>query len=184
MAKKEQYTYRKTRRGTRVIPSQFTAISAGWRYSSGALHAAYDYPLPVGTPIVAPKDCLVLDCSFGVPNNRPGHNPGSGAPSNWVLLGWRTKSGKRVVAYAQHLDPRRPKKLRGVDYRNRKVVKEGMVIGWSGNSGNSTGPHLHWHVWELRADEPWPGRWGRYGNMSNNGAAAVWTPDRPWKAYA
>lgn len=180
MARKKQYTYRKTKRGTRIIPSQFTTISAGFRYSSGNLHAAYDYPLPIGTPVVAPCDALVLDCQFGVPNNRPGHNPGSGAPSNWVLLGWRTKSGKRVVAYAQHLDPRRPKKLRAVDYNHRRQVKEGRVIGWSGNSGNSTGPHLHWHVWELQAWEQWPNRWNRYGNMSAGGKWAVFPPSRPW----
>lgn len=180
MAKKKNYTYRKTKRGTRILPNQYTAISAGWRYSSGSLHAAYDYLMPIGTPIVAPRDVLILDCNFGVANNRPGYNPGSGAPSNWVLMGWRTANGKRVVGYAQHLSPRRPRKLRGVSYSHRVKVPEGKVIGWSGNSGNSSGPHLHWHVWELEPWEQWPNRYNRYGNMARDGAPAVWTPTRPW----
>ena len=37
------------------------------------------------------------------------------------------------------------------------VVRPGSFLGWSGSSGNSTGPHLHYEVWlEGNPVDPWP----------------------------
>ena len=43
-------------------------ISAGWAYSSGALHASYDVPMPNGTKLFSPCSGEVLDLVTGVPN--------------------------------------------------------------------------------------------------------------------
>lgn len=110
-------------------------LGTKWRYSDGDLHAAFDFAVVTGTPLFAVRDGVILDCNDGVANNPPGVNPGSGAASNWVLLGIRYK-GKPASVYYQHLSP-------GLNVKKGDKVKEGRRLGESGNSGNSTGPHLH-----------------------------------------
>jgi murein DD-endopeptidase MepM/ murein hydrolase activator NlpD len=145
-------------------------ITAGWRYSSGAGHFAYDYDCDTGTPMLAIDDGVVLASADGSPNDDPGDPNYSGEPSNWILLGVTWK-GKRVSVLYQHLSP-------GHGKRPGHRVKNGQVIAKSGNSGNSTGDHLH-----LAA------MWGhhntatRYIYMANDGdnQYVIFPPDRLWK---
>ena len=46
-----------------------------------------------------------------------------------------------LVTIYGHLQARLPKKIHVGAH-----VKEGQLIGWEGNTGITTGPHLHWGV--------------------------------------
>lgn len=84
-------------------------------------HRGIDFECPEGTPVVAPAPGVVVpfsnDGSFGV-GVCLSHDP-------WHSL------------YA-HLSQRLVN-----DYQ---VVERGQVIGFTGNTGKSSGPHLHWQV--------------------------------------
>ena len=117
-------------------------INAGYTYSSGSIHAAYDVGMPIGTPLYAPCDAVVKELNDGVANN-PGGSPGSGAPSNYVLL-WSQEKPERTI-YFQHMN-------KGIPVKVGQKIAAGTKIGTSGNTGNSTGPHLHLavsNVWTL-----------------------------------
>ena len=64
--------------------------------------------------------------------------------ANWYVM--IAHSDGLLTTYG-HLQPRSPRGIRaGV------TVREGEPIGWMGNTGHSTGAHLHWGVW--LDDEP------------------------------
>jgi hypothetical protein len=118
------------------IPQEhLDTVGTTWRYSDGDLHAAYDYRVGLGTPLFAVRDGVVLACNDGVKNNAAGADPIPNSPSNWVLLGIKYK-GRPASVYYQHLSP-------GLNVKKGDKVKEGQRLGRSGNTGNSTGPHLH-----------------------------------------
>lgn len=110
-------------------------LGTTWRYSSGELHAAYDYPVNVGTTARAVRDGKILATHDGVQNNARGVTGVSGAPVNFVLLGI-TYKGRDVSVLYMHLSP-------GLSVRPGQSVKAGQKLGDTGNSGHTTGPHLH-----------------------------------------
>jgi murein DD-endopeptidase MepM/ murein hydrolase activator NlpD len=136
------------------IPAAYLGeISAGWRYSGGGDHFAYDYAVPIGTPLYAVQDGVILDCADGAPNQPRGVKR---KRSNWILLGFE-HNGEKATAYYQHLSP-------NLSVRQGQRVKAGQLIGRSGNTGWSSGPHLHLATGF--------GHWTeatRYAYMSNDG---------------
>ena len=92
-------------------------------------HHGVDVALPVGTPLTAPADGVVVKKGNG--------------PSGGVTLILRHDNNLHTVYY--HLQ--KPSQL-----AVGAQVKRGEVIGFSGNTGASTGPHLHW---EVRKSDRW-----------------------------
>ena len=95
---------------------------------ASCLHQGIDLVAPAGTPIHAAADGVV---SGAAPNGPYG---------NWVRI---EHAGKLATVYghlekfAAHIEPGR-------------TVAQGDVIGLVGNTGHSTGAHLHF---ELRTDD-------------------------------
>ena len=83
-------------------------------------HKGIDYALPLGTPVLAAADGIVERA--GVDNTGYG---------NMILIRHLWNDG---TVYAH---------LRNWSVQVGQKVKAGEIIGYSGNTGNSTGPHLH-----------------------------------------
>jgi murein DD-endopeptidase MepM/ murein hydrolase activator NlpD len=95
-----------------------------------------------GSEALAVADGTIVETKDGIPQNIPGEN------SRAVPITLETVGGNHVVldighghyAFYAHLQPGSLKVKLG-DH-----VKRGQVLGLVGNSGNSTEPHLHFHV--------------------------------------
>ncbi len=118
--------------GTKTVPQHGTGrfilpaegkLTSGFGPRRGGFHTGIDLAMPVGTPIKAADSGMVTAAGW------------AGA------YGLRIKidhgEGEYVTLYA-HLS--RTKVSAG------DVVKQGDVIGHSGNTGRSTGPHLHFEI--------------------------------------
>jgi murein DD-endopeptidase MepM/ murein hydrolase activator NlpD len=86
-------------------------------------HPGIDISTPIGTRIVAPADGIVLSTAH------------SGGYGNAIII----DHGYGVVSRYGHLD--------SYNVRPGQRVRRGDVIGFVGNTGRSTGPHLHYEVW-------------------------------------
>jgi murein DD-endopeptidase MepM/ murein hydrolase activator NlpD len=101
-----------------ILPVNGPVSSPFGRRSSG-MHLGTDFAVPIGTPIKAPQDGVV---------SRTGSDNMNGT---FVEI----NSGG-VVHSLLHLSQSK--------VTSGQQVKKGQVVGLSGNTGHSTGPHLHW----------------------------------------
>lgn len=115
------------------------------KFSGGSAHGAIDFATPTGTPIVAPDDGVIVFASWawdlpGGTNDwaarwfqlKPavGNTRGGGG----IMTVLRNTSGSHwIFAHLSSND----------EAPVGKRVKRGDIIGKTGNTGTSTGPHLH-----------------------------------------
>jgi murein DD-endopeptidase MepM/ murein hydrolase activator NlpD len=109
----------------------------GGEYShteAGGFHAV-DIQMPIGTPVHAAREGVVMDVARHF--HGTGDNPDRYGPrANFVRI---LHDDGSMAVYA-HLD------YEGVLVRDGQHVRRGQRIGHSGNTGFSTGPHLHFVV--------------------------------------
>ncbi len=86
-------------------------------------HRGMDFKAPVGTPIVSPRDGTVVRTDWNWSNN-----------GNCVEVAYRDGTLARFLHLSQ------------TDVQAGATVKEGTVLGLSGNTGHSTAPHLHYEL--------------------------------------
>lgn len=89
------------------------------------MHQGVDFGASTGTPVLAAGDGVVVESGW------------KGGYGNWVRIrhagGWETGYG-HLSAYARGLRP-------------GARVRQGQVVAFVGNTGQSTGPHLHYEIW-------------------------------------
>ncbi|AFA40984.1 putative peptidase [Wigglesworthia glossinidia endosymbiont of Glossina morsitans morsitans (Yale colony)] len=86
-------------------------------------HKGVDFAVPIGTPVLAVGDGLVIFKK---------HDPFAG---NYIVI----KHGRQYITRYMH--------LKKIFVKIGEKVRKGDKIGFSGNTGRSTGPHLHFEVW-------------------------------------
>lgn len=105
---------------------------------SRALRHAIDFAIPTGTPVRAARDGTVLtlaDGSTGPGSFEPSHQVQVlHADGTWAVYGHLQASSHLVVP--------------------GQFVQAGELLAYSGNSGDSSGPHLHFAVHYLRNGVP------------------------------
>ncbi len=113
-------------RGGFIMPSK-GRISSSYgmqrKYNKDKLawwHKGIDIANVIGTPIVAPNDGnIILTTTFDIHGKTVMLNHGHG-----------------VVSIFNHMN--------SINVKNGQFVKRGTTIGTIGNTGSSTGPHVHW----------------------------------------
>ena len=103
-----------------------TYISAGYNGYPG--HKGLDIAGPYGTAVVAAKDGTVIDAN---------------ATDSWGMS-W----GYYVLIYHNGTYSTRYAHLSSVAVSNGQYVTAGTVVGYEGATGNVTGPHLHFEVYQ------------------------------------
>lgn len=130
------------------------SISSGFRPPSRPNHEGIDIPKPVGTLAFAvlPGKVILAENSHG-------------APGITVMLS--INDGEYHVRY-NHLSK--------ISVKLGQVIREGTVVGLTGNTGKSTGPHLHFAVYKKTsrgyvAINPVP--WLAAGQASGGGSKPI-----------
>ncbi len=106
---------------------------------TGTSAYSYDFAMPIGTPILAARRGRVVEVNDG--HTKSGVSPEFLDKANAVTL---LHADGTFGTYA-HLDP-------GAGVRPGMLVNVGDPIGFSGDTGFSTGPHLHFSVWKATTE--------------------------------
>ena len=113
---------------SRVFPASVTAeLSSGWwRPRSGHPHYGADLFTPTGTPVLAPGAGMVTKTQ----------RSSSGAAGIYVVLQHPSGISSRYMHLSQIADELAP----------GDPIRRGQLLGRSGNTGASEGPHLHFDL--------------------------------------
>jgi murein DD-endopeptidase MepM/ murein hydrolase activator NlpD len=114
------------------VTQNFGCTGFGWEPPKGScahFHNGIDLVAPYGTPVKASGDGSVVYI---------GWNYADGADPAWIVI---VAHSEGLQTWYAHMQPRYPGGIRA-----GSVVRQGQVIGYEGNTGHSTGAHLHWAV--------------------------------------
>ena len=125
------------------IKSGIVSFPYGAKYKTGGIHKGIDYRAAIGTPVVAAVPGLVVH-----------------AGKHIYKKGWGWAFGLHVIIdndafvdgsaglWAGYCH------LNGVNVTVGQRVRQGQLVGTSGNTGRSTGPHLHFQILASRTWNP------------------------------
>ncbi|MGV9389934.1 M23 family metallopeptidase [Streptomyces olivaceus] len=113
-----------------VDPVKKYKLSASFAQNGGmwaSKHSGQDFAVPIGTNVVAAHGGTVVKAG----GNGAGDGPAYG---NAIVI----KHGNGTYSQYAHLSK--------INVKAGQVVKTGQSIAKSGNTGNSSGPHLHFEI--------------------------------------
>ena len=113
----------------------FVVVDSDGRSHQGGGKRNEDYYC-YGMGILAPAEGVVVTAIDGVPDNAPGSMNPFSAVGNCVIV----RHAEREFSVLAHLQPGT------VGVRPGQKVRAGQLLGRCGNSGNSSEPHLHFHL--------------------------------------
>ena len=105
-------------------------ITAGWNYPDGTYHGAIDLRAVVGTPVVAAAPGEVIWLQYWDGKTLTGNQ----SYGNAVKL----KHSDGSFSLYAHLNT--------ISCKMGQWIELNQALGYSGNTGHSTGPHLHFEV--------------------------------------
>lgn len=114
-----------------------------------------------GKKLYAPCDGEVVLVVDGVKDNKPGELNPVYVPGNTVVI----KTAKGEHLFFAHFKQHSIKVVQG------QPVKQGQLLGLCGNSGNSSEPHLHFHVQNMENMNTATGVKCYFDNLVVNGQA-------------
>lgn len=132
--------------GALMMPVRGGSVSAGtWYYPGGGVHLGLDMAAPIGTQIVAPADGIILYANNSVATNGGYLGNWSGYPvGGGNSIHMLTQAGGTTYAISFfHMSQE------GFAVSAGTQVKKGQLLGLTGNSGNTSGPHCHIEVVNL-----------------------------------
>ncbi|MEW2165456.1 M23 family metallopeptidase [Streptomyces sp. NPDC007084] len=106
-----------------TLSATFNQAGGMWAHK----HSGQDYAVPQGTNVMAAHGGIVVKAG----GNGAGDGPAYG---NAIVI----KHGNGTYSQYAHLSR--------IDVKIGQVVKTGQHIALSGNTGNSSGPHLHFEI--------------------------------------
>ena len=128
-----------------------------------------------GVEALAVADGVVVAVKDGIPENIPGAN------SRAVPITLETVGGNHVIldlgngryAFYAHLQPGK------IPVKAGDKVKRGQPVGLVGNSGNSTEPHLHFHISDANSPLGSDGLPYAFPSFELQGKGWGWKPTAP-----
>ena len=102
----------------------------------GTSQYAIDFAMKIGTKICAARDGKIIATKYN--SNKGGKTRAFSKYGNFIMI----QHSDNTLATYYHL------KQNGVAVKVGQKVVRGEVIGYSGNTGYSTGPHLHFAVFK------------------------------------
>jgi len=111
----------------------------GAKTHKGSSAYSIDFPMPIGTKIYAARDGLVIKTKSN--SDRGGYDKKFASSGNYV----RVMHSDGTFATYYHL------KYHGVIVKKGDRVSRGEPLGYSGNTGYTSGPHLHFSVFKAQS---------------------------------
>ena len=115
-----------------TVTQNFGCTGFGWEPRVGRcthFHRGIDIVAPIGTPVRASGSGTVVYIGW---NYADGYDPA------WIVVVAHSSS---LTTWYAHMLPRHPNGIRTGSH-----IRAGQIVGYEGNTGHSTGAHLHWAV--------------------------------------